>query len=273
MNKNRRKNKKRRISFKLRIATRQSINDKNARRWGRQVGANGEWTMHFSRSRVLWTVQTTIDTQTYNENALMSYGLGCADTKHYLRYTFCCCSVYTFIMKYEFDLFKTTLNWNMLLLVVLRFHVLCIYFFHAWRLLSLIPIQHLNNINFQFGVIFWTPLVMPLPSKATNRSRSSGILCWSLPCNEWQNFFVLLQSSFSDKLNIENDGSPVASLTIFKKFGKQFRSLSPSSEEYVSNNIKPLHLQKRKEKRVLQYRLKFEVDSSLPWMTGFFVNV
>lgn len=64
-----------------------------------------------------------------------------------------------------------------------------------------------------------------------------------LPCNEWQNFFVLFQSSFNDKLNIENDGSPVVSLTMFKNFGKQFIKRSPSRDEYVSSRTKPLHLQ------------------------------
>lgn len=179
----------------------------------------------------------------------MSYWLGCADTmKLSTELFFCVLILFTYIMNhYEFDLFKATLNWNVLLLVVLRprshtlslslsstpSHSHCV--FHVPRT---------NTIHFQFGVFFWTPLVMLLPSKATNLPRSSGILCWSLPCNEWQNFFVLLQSSFSDKLNIENDGSPVTSLTIFRNFGKQFRSLSPSSDEYVSSNIKPLHLRK-----------------------------
>lgn len=34
---------------------------------------------------------------------------------------------------------------------------------------------------------------------------SSGVViyCDALPCNEWQNFFELLQSSLNDKLNIE----------------------------------------------------------------------
>lgn len=72
---------------------------------------------------------------------------------------------------------------------------------------------------------------------------NAWLTLWSLPCNEWQNFFVLLQSSFSDKLNIENDGSPVTSFTIFKKFGKHSSNFSPSSDEYVSNSIKPLHLE------------------------------
>lgn len=74
---------------------------------------------------------------------------------------------------------------------------------------------------------------------------NAWLALWSLPCNEWQNFFVLLQSSFSDKLNMENDGSPVVSFTIFKNFGKQFSNFSPSSDEYVSNSIKPLHLNER----------------------------
>lgn len=143
-----------------------------------------------------------------------------------------------------FDLFKATLNWNVLLLVVQRPRTYTL----ALSLFLSLHVHRTNTIHFQFGVFFWTPLVMLFPSKATNLSRSSGILCWSLPCKEWQNFFVLLQSSFSDKLNIENDGSPVASLTIFKNFGKQFRSLSPSSDEYVSSNIKPLHLRNRWKK-------------------------
>lgn len=63
-----------------------------------------------------------------------------------------------------------------------------------------------------------------------------------LPCNEWQNFFVLLQSSFSDKLNIENDGWPVTSLTIFRNLGKHSIRRSPSNDEYVSRRINPLHL-------------------------------
>lgn len=150
---------------------------------------------------------------------------------------------YYLLILYEFDFcFKATLNWNFSTIVSSAVASPFPFIHHSP--LSAHTRTHTtpNKVNVQFGVFFDTPLVMLLPSIAENLSVSIGIRCWSLPCNEWQNFFVLLQSSFSDKLNIENDGSPVTSLTMFKNFGKQLRSLSPSSDEYVSSSIKPLHL-------------------------------
>lgn len=102
-------------------------------------------------------------------------------------------------------------------------------------------------LQWMLALLFVLVVFCEMPFVCVSSSQCSIVwsnvwFLWSLPCSEWQNFFVLLQSSFSDKLNIENDGSPVVSFTMFKNFGKQFSSLSPSSDEYVSRSIRPLHL-------------------------------